>query len=148
MNNDSDEHYEFPVAVQWLGEHKGELRLEGKPNLPLSSPTVFGGLSNYYTPQELFVSSIATCYLTTFMTIYKRMKEDIQDYKIKGVGIIERVPEGGWRFSKIVITLFITIPKSGSKMKIKKAVDLSHKYCMVSRSVNCQIHLESIIQFA
>jgi organic hydroperoxide reductase OsmC/OhrA len=147
MNNDSESRYEFPVTVQWIGEHKGELHLEGKPTLPISSPPFFGGLSNHYSPQELFISSITACYLTTFLTLAQRMQEPVQNYTIEGCGVIERVPEDGWRFSEVVIKLFIIVPKKGSEVKIQRAINLTEKYCMVSRSVNCPIRVESVIQF-
>lgn len=137
--------HEFKVAITWTGEHLADINLDGRPILPLSSPEVFGGKAGCYTPQELFVSSITACYMTTTLSILRRMNQTIDALGIKGAGIIERDPEGGWRFREIVVNMNVEVAHEGSTTKIPRAVKLAKKYCMIARAVSCPIQVELVI---
>ncbi len=134
--------HEFKVAIKWSGERLADINLEGRPALPLSSPEVFGGQAGYYTPQELFVSSIAACYMTTSLSILRKMRQTIDALVIEGAGVIERDPEGGWRFSEIVVKMNVRVPDGDTTTKIPRVVKLTKKYCMIARVVSCPIRLE------
>jgi organic hydroperoxide reductase OsmC/OhrA len=142
---DEIESHEFKVAVTWSGENLADITLESRPSLPLSSPQVFGGQPGCYTPQELFISSITACYTTTFLSILRRMKQSLDSLVIEGHGVIERDPEGGWRFREVIVKMNIGIPNEESTAQISRGVELAKKYCMVTRAVSCPVHLEHTI---
>jgi peroxiredoxin-like protein len=142
MCPDETETHEFKVAITWTGERQGDINLDGRPALVLSSPEAFGGQAGCYTPQELFVSSITACYMTTSLSILRRMKQTIDALTINGAGVIERDPEGGWRFSEIIVKLNIQVADTKTTTKIARVVKLAKKYCMISKAVSCPIHME------
>ncbi|MFX1562113.1 MAG: OsmC family protein [Promethearchaeota archaeon] len=145
MNKDDAPVPEFKAVIKWTGGHDGEIAMEGKPSLPISSPPFWGGHGGRYSPQELFVSAITGCYVTTFGEFIKRMNQPIEALKIEGRGILERHPEGGFLFTHIYITMHISVKDEAASSKAQKAVDLTKKYCMVSRSVSCNVHVTSKI---
>jgi uncharacterized OsmC-like protein len=134
--------------VNSTSENVGELVFDQKPALPMSSPQVFGGEADRYSPQELFVASIAGCFLTTFSSNAKRMKLTVNSLRIEGRGVVQRDAASGWRFTDIFIVMHIEVPDTISKGKAQRAAELTEKYCMVSRSVRCQVHLEARISLA
>jgi len=136
---------EFKTVIEWTGGHEGDVAFEGKPSLPLSSAPFWGGQGDHYSPQELFVSSIAGCYVTTFGEFIERMNQSVEDFKVEGRGLVERHPDGGFHFTHIYITMHISVDNEGASSKIQRAVDLTKKYCMVSRSVSCNVHVVSKI---
>lgn len=142
LNPDKVDFHEFKVAIVWTGERLADIELEGRPKLLLSSPPVFGGQAGCHTPQEMFVSSIAACYMTTSLSILRKMKQSIDALTIEGIGVIGRDPEGGWRFSEIVVKMNVRVPDEDSTTKIPRVVKLAKKYCMIARVVSCPIRLE------
>jgi organic hydroperoxide reductase OsmC/OhrA len=134
---------EFLVTASLAGEHRGYVAFEGKPVLPLSSPAVFGGDANCYSPQELFVAAVTSCFLTTFTSIAKRSKVTVTSLTIEGRGIVHRDAASGWRFTDVFVVMHIGVPDAASKSATQRAAELTEKYCMVSRSVKSQVHLDA-----
>jgi organic hydroperoxide reductase OsmC/OhrA len=142
MNNESPQIHEFPVTVTWTGGKEGTITLEGKPELPLSSPVHWEGKPEAYAPQDLFISAVTGCYITTFASMMKRMKQPLTAHQAIGRALLHQHPEGGWHFTDIYITMNITIPKEANLAQVKRAVTLTEKYCQVSRSVASKFHVE------
>ena len=137
-----EEEHHFEVSIDWKEGHEGDLKVQGKSTLPLSSPPIWGGHSDRFSPQELFVASVAGCYMTTFSEFAHRMDLTIKSLQIRGRGTVQRHPQGGWHFTNMHIQMDITTPDEKSALKVQRAVQLAHKYCMVSRSLKCQVDVE------
>lgn len=145
MSNADSPDPEFKIVIEWTGGHEGEVAFECKPSIPLSSAPFWGGQGDRYSPQELFVSAVAGCYITTFGEFIKRMNQPVEAFKVEGRGLVERHPDGGFHFTNIYITMHILVNNEEAASKIQRAVDLTKKYCMVSRSVACVVHVTSTI---
>jgi len=137
-----EEEHNFEVSIVWSEGHEGDLKVQGKPDLPLSSPPIWGGYGDRFSPQELFVASVAGCYMTTFSEFARRMGLTIKSLQVRGRGTVERHPQGGWHFTRIHVQMDIATPDEKTVHKVQRAVQLTHKYCMVSRSLKCQVEVE------
>jgi peroxiredoxin-like protein len=142
MSAEKPKTHEFGVEIIWTGGNEGTITLDGKMKLPLSSPVHWEGKPNAYSPQDLFVSAVTGCYITTFASMMKRMKQPLTAHQASGRAVLHQHPEGGWHFTDIYITMNITIPKEANLTQVKRAVTLTEKYCQVSRSVASTVHVE------
>lgn len=145
MPNEQTENHEFRVNIIWTGGHEGDIALNGKPVLRLSSPVIWKGKPDAYSPQDLFISAVAGCYITTFAVMMKRVRQSFNAHHVAGRGLLQKDPDGGWSFTDIFITMNITIPKEAKLTQVKRAVSLTENYCQISRSVACKIHVEAKI---
>ncbi len=145
MENKFIKTHEFNVKITWTSGREGIINLEEKPSLPLSSPPQWSGKSAAYSPQDLFISALAGCFVTTFATMMSRMRQPLHAYQVSGKGIVHPHPDGGWHFTKLNILIEITVPKNALLSKVKRAVTLTEKYCQISRSVNFEIKVQSEI---
>ncbi len=141
MSDETPETHEFQVQIKWIGGKEGTIALEGKQDLPLSSPIQWEGKPERYSPHDLFISAVTGCYITTFASMMKRMKQSLTAHKVSGRGLLNKHPEGGWYFTDIYITMEITIPKETVLNQVKRAITLTEKYCQISRSVACKVHV-------
>jgi len=146
VSQDQAESFEFHVTVNSTADHSGEILFDGKPTLATGSPPVFGGETDRYSPQELFVSAVTACFLTTFTSYAKRMKVTVKSLSIEGRGVVQRDAASGWRFTDVFVTMHIGVPDATSKSTAQRATELTEKFCMVSRSVKCPVHLETHIR--
>lgn len=142
MSDEPVEFHEFNVSITWIGGKEGTITLENKPPLPLTSPPQWDGKPNAYAPHDLFMSAVTGCYITTFASMMKRMKQPLEAHQVTGRGVLNRHPEGGWQFTDIYITMEITVPKNAKLSQVKRAVALTEKYCHISRSIACKVHVE------
>jgi peroxiredoxin-like protein len=147
VSDETPETHEFQAHIKWVGGKEGTIVLEGKQDLPLSSPLQWDGKPERYSPHDLFISAVTGCYITTFASMMKRMKQPLTAHKVSGRGVLNKHPEGGWFFTDIYITMEITIPKKAVLNQVKRAVSLTEKYCQISRSIACKVHVTpNIIQ--
>lgn len=146
MSDEKPKTIEFSATVTWNGGKEGTINLDGKTELPISAPVYWEGKPDVYSPQDLFVSSITGCYITTFASMMKRMKQPLIAHQASGRAVLCRHPEGGWHFTDIYVTMNITIPKEANIQQVKRAVALTEKYCHVSRSVASKMHVEPKIR--
>jgi organic hydroperoxide reductase OsmC/OhrA len=146
MGDEATETHEFNASVTWTGGHEGDVILEGKPLLSITSPTQWEGKPGIYSPQDLFISAIAGCYITTFATLMDRMQQPVKAHQAIGRAVLQRHPEGGWHFTDVYVTMNITVPKEAILSQVERAVSLTEKYCQVSRSLACKLHIKPNIK--
>ena len=147
MSDENPETLEFQLHITWDGGKEGTIAIEGKQELPLSSPIHWDGKPESYSPHDLFMSAVTGCYITTFASMMKRMNQPLTAHKVSGRGILSKHPEGGWLFTDIYVTMNITIPKEASLNQVKRAVTLTEKYCHITRSIACKVIVEpNIVQ--
>jgi len=142
MNDESPKAHEFNVTITWTGGKEGTITLEGKSLLPLSSPVYWNGKPDAFSPHDLFVSAVTGCYITTFASMMKRMKQPLIAHQASGRAVLKPHSEGGWYFTDIYVKMDIIIPKDAKLSQVKRAVSLTKKYCHVSRSIACKVHVE------
>ena len=103
-----------------------------------SAPPEFGGFNGFATPEDLFVASVNTCLLLTFESICKKMGVVFDSYKCYCEGTLETIK------GKEVITKILLRPQvtGGPKDRIKKALQLAEKYCLVTNSIKSHVELD------
>lgn len=142
MSDKPVEFHEFNASSTWKSGKEGTITPEDKPSLPLTSPPQWEGKLNAYSPHDLFMSAVTGCYITTFASMMKRMKQPLEAHQATGHGVLQRHPEGGWYFTEIYITMVITVPKNAKLSQVKRAITLTEKYCHITRSIACKVHVE------
>ncbi|MFX0167790.1 MAG: OsmC family protein [Candidatus Hodarchaeota archaeon] len=145
MSDETVERHEFHVGITWTGGKEGIITLSGKPPLPLTSPVYWEGKPDAYSPHDLFISAVSGCYITTFASMMQRMKQPLQTHEVSGHGTLQKHPKGGWLFTDIYITMEITIPKDATLSQVERAVELTKKYCHISRSIASKVHVKATI---
>ncbi len=127
----------YRTAYQWSGEAVlGEESMEGHPAVRVGGP---GGGDNL-DPEHLFVAAAEICLANTFLFFADKSRLDIRSYTSTAEGVLEKAPEGGFRFKEIVIRP--VVEAAGDSAKVDQMIDRAHRYCLVSRSMSCPVSVE------
>jgi len=142
--------YEYPAKIDWLGERKYRIEFfskgsEGKPKMDVATPPEFNGHAGIYSPEDLFVASILSCYMATFISISNKMKISIEKFTCEGKGILERT-EGGLMFTSVVLRPHIILRDKSEVDKALKASTLAEENCLVAKSIKTKTHLEPKVE--
>lgn len=141
----SEQSHEYYVKVDWKEERVGDLIIEGKPKVQVASPPEFEGPEGIISPEDLFVASATSCFMTTFIAFTKKMRFEHKAFTCEGLGTLERV-EKGFQFTKLLLKTTVTVESEDLKDKAERALELSAKYCLVSNSMKCPtIHENQVI---
>jgi peroxiredoxin-like protein len=134
-DNTMEEAHRFRVVAWWASGRTGIAKSGSAPNaIHFTSPPAFGGLDGRWTPEDLLLCAVASCYTTTFQAVAESSKLDYTDLQVEVEGVIRKA-ETGYNFAEVIIqaNLMIAQPEEGAR-----AVKLLHKaegLCLVSRAL-------------
>ena len=141
----SEHSHEYNVRVDWKEERIGDLIVEGKPVIEVASPPEFEGPEGVISPEDLFVATATSCFMTTFIAFTKKMRFEHKAFSCEGKGILERV-EKGFQFTKLLLKTTVIVESGELKAKAERALELAAKYCLVSNSMKCPtVHDDTVI---
>jgi peroxiredoxin-like protein len=127
--------HEYRVVAWWTSEQTGIAKSDSAPNaIHFAAPPQFGGLEGRWTPEDLLMIALASCFTTTFHAVAKYSKFEYTDLAVEAQGTISRT-DTGYCFTEIVIRPSLTIPDEEQR---ERAMSLLHKaqaLCLVSRAL-------------
>ena len=128
----------FKAKVAWDGSEGGKTIAKNQIVFRFDTPKEFGGKAKYTSPEEIFISSIGSCLITTFLFFRKKIRFPMKSLRVEANGKLDRNNNEGYRFMEINALLLVEIETAQSIHKIQKCFDLTEKFCPISQSLkNC-----------
>lgn len=105
-------------------------------------PSDAKGLSLDWTPEHLFVSSVAVCYFTTFVAIAERSNLNYKGIEIQAEGTLEKTPEGTEMMTFIKESVKLIISNPDDMNKAKRICEKTEQNCLIANSMKSKVILE------
>lgn len=132
--------FTYETSLRWDNGSGGTLAAHGRPDLPITPPSEFGGTDTAWNPELLLVSAIESCLMLTALSVASRQKLALSGYSSKATGRMEKTPEG-LRFSGIEVAVRLVVKAAEDVEKARKLVAIAEKYCPVSNAAKCPVHV-------
>ena len=148
LTGKTEKQFFFEVHLNWLEQHRGILYARDvNENLHVATPAAFGGEGKEWGPEHLFLSSLSSCFMSTYLAIAKKVDVEISHFECSAIGQIEIV-EGKYKFTHINLYPRVFIADVQLFEKANLVLEKTKKYCLVSNSVNAAIiyHPEILIE--
>ncbi len=143
MTGKTDKQFLFEVQLDWQAGTRGILSArDAAGTILVATPPEFGGDWNLWSPEHLFLSSISSCFMTTYLAFAKKFHFAVSHFNCNAIGQIEIV-DGKYKFTQINVYPTIQIAEEALREKANLAVEKTHKYCLISNSVNAQVFYHS-----
>ncbi len=136
--------YTYNTSVAWKQGLDGALTSPGMPDVPVSAPVEFRGSENTWSPECLFVASVETCLMLTFVLTAKARKVEFVSYQSKAEGLLELL-YGKRVISSITVRPRIAIKAEADREKIQAIVDRMEEECYISNSIETEVTVEAEI---
>jgi organic hydroperoxide reductase OsmC/OhrA len=133
--------YLFKNTVYREGGKSAKIIFSGPGELEIGPAPEFNGRSETLNPEEMFVSAINGCLMTTFFYFVRRSNVEILSYYSHAEGQIEKQTDG-FRFTNVEVRAKVTLQQQDLVEKVHELGDLAEKYCLVSRSVACPVNYQ------
>ena len=133
--------YLFKSTVYREGSKSAKIIFSGPGELEIGPAPEFNGHPETLNPEEMFVAAINSCIMTTFFYFVQRSNVEILSYHSKAEGRLEKQADG-FRFTNVEVRAEVTLKQQEMAEKVRELGDLAEKYCLVSRSVACDVHYE------
>jgi peroxiredoxin-like protein len=144
----TDKHI-YDVDLEWKEGRIGILRSEIlDEEIEVATPPEFpGGVEGIWSPEHLFVSSVSSCFMTTFTAIAEYSKLEYEELTVQASGVMSRV-DGKFAMSEITLRPSLVIKDKDQEDKAYRILEKADQACLISRSVKTEIVLEPKVVIA
>ena len=139
--------YLYKTEVEWTGERHGELRAPALPELHIDAPPEFNGHEGVWTPEHLFVASVNSCFMTTFLAIAENSKLEFVSFNAGAEGKLEKVEGQGLMITHITLRPKLVIKHSRDAERALRIFQKAEKHCLISNSIRSETKLEPQVNF-
>ena len=121
------------IKAWWTSGRTGIANCESSPSaIHFTAPPQFGGLEGRWTPEDLLLTAIGSCFATTFRVLAEHSKFPYADLEVEVAGSVQKA-SSGYTFNEIVTRPFLTtVPGTDQE----RALGLLHKtqeLCLITR---------------
>ncbi len=143
MSGKSDKHFSFEVNLNWIDDTRGVLAAkDANGTVHVATPPEFGGSGRPWTPEHLFLASISSCFMTTYLAFTKKLRFHFSNFECNSIGQVEII-DGKYKFTHIDLYPKVFINDETLREKANLALEKTHKHCLVSNSINAIIYYHS-----
>ena len=132
----------YKTEVEWTGERHGELRAPALPKLDVDAPPEFKGHEGIWTPEHLFVASVNSCFMTTFLAIAENSKLEFVKFHADAEGTLEKVDGQGLMITHITLRPKLVIKNSRDTERALRIFEKAEKNCLIANSIRTETRLE------
>ena len=140
--------HRFPVEVRWL---EGKLTLAappGKQPLAVATPPEFnGGVEGIWSPEDLFVASVASCFTVTLVSAARRHDVPLLKLVVDGSGAVSRRPDGAYGFVSVDLEVELETA-AGRERDARAALDDAERTCLVAVSLDTPVDVRASVTAA
>jgi organic hydroperoxide reductase OsmC/OhrA len=141
-----EEAHRFRVIAWWASGRTGIAKSSSAPNaIHFTAPPAFGGLDGRWTPEDLLLCAIASCYTTTFRAIAENSKFEYIDLQVEVEGNTSKT-ETGYGFGAVLIRANLMVPQAEDEAIAVKLLQKAKGLCLVSRALAVEPSFEAHVQ--
>jgi peroxiredoxin-like protein len=112
------------------------------PALAAAPPRQFGGPGDQWSPEDLLMASLASCFVLSFRAVANMNQLNWTDLKVEASGELDKV-ERVTRFTRVTISAYLIVGAEEDAGKAERFLQKAEASCFISNTLNCEIHLES-----
>lgn len=144
------ESHDYEIQIVSTGVRSGVLDSEEDrlPSLYVASPPEFGGPEGVWSPEHLFIASVASCLMTTFRAMAETSKLELVEYTDEAIGHLQRGEDRLYSIDRIILHPKVVIASDEDLDKAGKLLNKAEEVCLISRSVKSEIVMEAQILVA
>ena len=136
----------YKTSVHWIEGKTGVLRSEHKPDVPVGTPSEFGGpKEGYWSPEDLVAASVGSCIMTSALFFIDRAGIELQSYESSANAVMEKTPSG-LAITGVTVEVAVTLKKPEQEAALREAMNQAEKSCPVSALLKCPVELSVAVK--
>ena len=158
--------HRYHVDLTWTGnrgdgtahyrayERAYQVAASGKPTILGSADPTFRGDAGRWNPEELLLSSVASCHMLWFLHLAANQGLKVLDYQDSSQATMTEDGDGGGRFTVICLYPQVQLaqPDSDEQRQHQQALveslhDEANRLCFVANSLSLPVHHQASVIF-
>ena len=134
----------YNVDISWTKERQGEMSSpELSTVIEIATPPQFpNGVEGIWSPEHLFTSAVASCLMTTFLSIAENSKLEFTAFSCKSHGKLEQI-EGKFLMTEVILEPTVTIANESDREKADRVLQKSEQHCLISNSIKSKVTMNT-----
>lgn len=129
--------HEYTVTTQGNAINPVIAESENLEPLKIAEPREFDGPGLFWSPEQLFVATVANCLILTFRTFAKASKFTFVDIKCHASGILDRVDNKNV-FTEVNIEVYLQLESEDDLKKGQRILEKAENQCLIKNSINAE----------
>lgn len=144
MAGKKDKSFLFTTELHWKEKQIGRLSVKDTTDeIVVATPVCFGGVGQHWSPEQLFLASISSCFMATYLSF--AAPHTLADFYCTAIGQVEQI-EGKYRFTQINLYPIVYIATESKRVSAQQALVKTHQHCLVTHSVSALVYYHSEIK--
>lgn len=133
--------HSYNVNLNWIADRKGVVSSpELDTSIEVVTPPDFPqGIARIWSPEHLYVASVSSCLMTTFLAVAENSKFEYLEFSCDANGVVDRI-DRKFMFTEITLKPRLVIESADLEAKALRVLEMSEKACLISNSINTKIH--------
>jgi peroxiredoxin-like protein len=142
------EPYQHQVVAWWSAGRTGLAKASSAPNSNhFAAPPQFGGVEGRWTPEDLLLGAIASCFITTFRVLAEYSRWEYVDLQVEAWGVVDKA-DSGYRFTQIRVRPALKISGESRREQALHLLNKANGLCLISRALAVPQEFEPKIEFS
>lgn len=138
--------YRYKVDVAWEGGRVTNVTSSGKPGLTVATPPEFkNGVPGLWSPEDLLVASVASCFSVTLVAVAERRDLPLHDLHVSGTGHLTTRDDGRFGFVAIELTAEIRTDEPAIEA-MERTAKHAERACLVSMALDVPVHVDAVVR--
>jgi organic hydroperoxide reductase OsmC/OhrA len=133
--------FRFPVEIGQAAGPRVRATAPGRPPLSIATPAEFrGGVEGTWSPEDLLVAAVASCFELTFKSIAARRGLVYERLDVTGTGHVTLLADNQIGFLAIELDVVVEAAP-GAAHAAETAARRAHDHCIVGRALAVPVEL-------
>ncbi|WP_018717061.1 OsmC family protein [Arhodomonas aquaeolei] len=133
--------------VRSAGEAEGTIAVtsDGLDTIRTAPPEEFGGPGGHWTPEHLFVASIADCFVLSFRAVARASRLEWLHLACDVDGELDR-PDRALCFTRVTLRPRLEIADEGARDAALRCLEKAERACLITNSLDCEVSLDPSVE--
>lgn len=133
--------YYYETEIDWKSGTEGCISASGLLPIDIGAPPDFEGRVGVWSPEQLFVAALNSCYMLTFLAVARFSKIEVISFSSSATGKLEKSPGSPYQITEIVVKPRIVIGSANDLSRMPRLLEKAKENCFVSNSIKSAIKI-------
>ena len=124
-------------------ERSHEIIINNKVTIEGSSDPAFLGDATKHNPEDLLVSSLASCHMLWYLHVCAAAEVIVTNYLDHATGTMTETANGSGRFTEVILNPIVTVTEEHMIAKANELHEKANELCFIANSVNFPVRHEA-----
>jgi peroxiredoxin-like protein len=130
--------HSYNIKATALKDGIYKVSAQNLPDIETAPPKNFGGTGDIWSPEDLFVATIADCFLMTFKAVSSLSKLDWISLDVDAEGTLDKV-DSKLQFTEVHLNATLKLKEGGNEERAIRLMHKAEQNCLVTNSIKTKV---------